>query len=155
VLAALDRELERAARYQRPLTIGMADLDGFKAINDQHGHLVGDIMLRRTAQAVADNLRSTDLVGRFGGEEFLVLLPESDLEGALRVVEKLRAAVERVSIQTDTGDALSTTISIGLASIANLPAGETPTPEALIGAADRSLYRAKQEGRNRVVVASG
>jgi diguanylate cyclase (GGDEF)-like protein len=153
VMAELDRELERAARYRRPLTIGMADLDSFKAINDQYGHLVGDIMLRKTAQTITDSLRSTDLVGRFGGEEFLILLPESDLLGAVRVVEKLRAAVERLRVETDSGDHLSTTISIGLASIANLPVGVTPTPEILIEAADRSLYRAKREGRNRIAVA--
>jgi diguanylate cyclase (GGDEF)-like protein len=153
VLGELDREIERAVRYRRPLTIAMADLDSFKAINDQHGHLAGDIMLRRAAQTVTKSLRSTDLVGRYGGEEFLILLPESETMGALQVVEKLRRAIESLRVEADSGEILSTTISIGLASIAGLPASVPLTAEALIEAADRSLYQAKQEGRNRVSVA--
>ena len=100
VLADLDRELARAVRYSRPLTIGMVDIDRFKRVNDDHGHLAGDVLLRKVSRVIEESLRATDIVGRYGGEEFLVLLPESDRESSLRVVERLRSAVENLEVET-------------------------------------------------------
>jgi diguanylate cyclase (GGDEF)-like protein len=153
VMQEMQRELERAIRYRRPLVVGMADIDRFKEINDRYGHLAGDLVLRAVAGVISKQLRSTDLVGRFGGEEFLLLLPESDLVGAVRVVEKLREAVEGLVVETDAGDRLSVTVSVGVASVADFPHLASVTSEAILSAADASLYRAKEGGRNRVAVA--
>lgn len=152
VLAELEGEMERAVRYRRPLTVAMADIDRFKRVNDQHGHLAGDMMLRAVAATISSCVRSTDLVGRYGGEEFLLLLPESELDGALAVVEKLREAVEDLEMKSDEGETLSVTISVGVASIARLQGDGELTPRRVIAAVDRSLYDAKDGGRNRVVV---
>jgi diguanylate cyclase (GGDEF)-like protein len=149
VLAHLDRELQRAVRHHRPLAVGMADLDNFKQINDRHGHLVGDSVLKRVAQAITSGLRSADLVGRYGGEEFLFVLPESDAEGAQVVAEKIRRAVADIQLRLDTRTILSVTVSIGLATLAE-PSGTT-TAERLIAAADRRLLEAKAAGRDRVL----
>ena len=96
ILEILDQELERADRYDRPLTVGMADLDHFKEVNDRYGHLAGDTLLKQVAEVLAGGLRSTDAVGRYGGEEFLIVLPETDLAGARVVADKLRRLVEGV-----------------------------------------------------------
>lgn len=152
VQAELEREFERALRYGRPLTVAMIDLDRFKQVNDRYGHLAGDLLLRRVASVIERNLRSTDILGRFGGEEFLLLLPESDTDAARSVVEKLRLAVEGLEVETDRGDELGITVSIGLASLEDLPEGVEPGPESLLEVADRSLYHAKRAGRNRVSI---
>lgn len=152
IRAELERELERALRYARPLSVAMLDIDRFKRINDRYGHLAGDLLLRRVTSVIARNLRTTDILGRFGGEEFLLLLPESDVEAARHVVEKLRLAVEGLEVETDAGDELGVTVSIGLASLEDLPEGVEPDPDSLLEAADRSLYRAKSAGRNRVAI---
>lgn len=163
ILEKLEMELQRAQRYERPLTVGLADLDHFKEINDHFGHLAGDSLLKRISAAIENSLRATDMVGRYGGEEFLLILPETDLRGAQKVAEKVRRAVQEVrlevardALQTNggaeaDGDA-SVTISIGLASLDRLrEEGLTvATQRDLIAAADRSLYQAKGSGRNRV-----
>jgi diguanylate cyclase (GGDEF)-like protein len=150
ILATLDQELERAVRYQRPLSVGMADLDHFKRVNDTHGHLTGDALLKRVAQTLASGLRSTDALGRYGGEEFFFVLPETDLDGAAQVAEKLRRNVELLQDPVEGAEGLSVTISIGLAELT--AGGITPvTGEALIAAADRKLLEAKRAGRNRVM----
>ncbi|HEY2738705.1 MAG TPA: diguanylate cyclase [Thermoanaerobaculia bacterium] len=149
ILAQLDKELERAERYERPLTIAMADLDYFKEVNDRYGHLAGDTLLKRIAQVIAGALRSTDWIGRYGGEEFLFLLPETDLAGACGVAEKIRLLVQRTQVPMDNGGTAGVTLSIGLASLDDAP-GRTITARNLIAAADRSLYEAKNGGRNRV-----
>jgi diguanylate cyclase (GGDEF)-like protein len=146
ILEQLDRELARALRYGRPLTIAMADLDHFKAINDRHGHLAGDALLRRVAQVLAAGLRGTDWIGRYGGEEFLLVLPETDMAGGAAVAEKIRALVQGTWVETENGEAFRATLSIGLASLAGLGM----TGRDLVAAADRSLYAAKDGGRNRV-----
>jgi diguanylate cyclase (GGDEF)-like protein len=150
ILEQLERELQRAVRYRRPLAIGMADLDHFKDVNDRFGHLAGDALLKRVAQTIQAELRSTDAVGRYGGEEFLLVLPETDLPSAVRVAEKVRGVVERTRLPLDGGETVHATVSIGLGALSELPAGETPTVRDLIALADRSLYRAKKAGRNRV-----
>lgn len=151
ILEQLERELERARRYGRPLTIAMADLDHFKKVNDRHGHLAGDTLLRRISQVVAEGLRSTDWIGRYGGEEFLLLLPETDMAGAGAVAEKLRSLVQRTVVPIEEGALTRVTISIGLASLEDvLPRDGKVTARDLIAAADRSLYEAKNGGRNRV-----
>lgn len=151
ILEQLDRELERAQRYGRPLTVAVADLDHFKRVNDRHGHLTGDTLLRQVAQVVAGELRSTDWIGRYGGEEFLFVLPETDILGAVIMAEKIRDLVQRTAVLTEDGAAVGVTISIGLASLEEVAAGEVSvTARDLIAAADRSLYLAKESGRNRI-----
>jgi len=151
ILEHLDKELERAQRYGRPLTLAMADLDHFKEVNDRYGHLAGDTLLKAVSQVASDGLRSTDMIGRYGGEEFLVVLPETDIAGAVNVAEKIRSLVQRTTVPMDDGTPVRVTISIGLASLRD---GTThpgrATARDLIAAADRSLYEAKHSGRNRV-----
>ena len=150
VLEVARRELRRALRYERPLTLGMADIDGFKYINDVNGHLAGDLLLRRVGQVLKNGLRASDVLGRYGGDEFLILLPETDSAAALGVAEKIRARIERERIKMESGVVLQATVSIGLASLADLHGVQGPTVASLLGMADEALYRAKREGRNRV-----
>jgi diguanylate cyclase (GGDEF)-like protein len=151
ILELLDHELERAQRYGRPLTLAMADLDHFKEVNDRFGHLAGDTLLKAIAQAAGEGLRSADAIGRYGGEEFLVVLPETDIAGAVAVAEKIRSQVQKTAVPLDDGTLVRVTISIGLASLLDgEPRPERFTARDLIAAADRSLYEAKNGGRNRV-----
>ncbi|HEX2254286.1 MAG TPA: diguanylate cyclase [Thermoanaerobaculia bacterium] len=151
ILENLQTELNRAQRYTRPLTIGLADLDHFKEINDRHGHLAGDSLLKRIAAAIQESLRSSDAVGRYGGEEFLIVLPETPLAGGQIAAEKMRRAVEAVRLTLDDGHEAAVTISVGLASLEQYRDSPVPlTIRDLIAAADRALYQAKNEGRNRV-----
>lgn len=150
ILLELERELERASRYGRPLTVGMADLDEFKAINDGHGHLVGDSLLASVAQAMASALRTSDALGRYGGDEFLLVLPETALDGAAVVADKVRDLVGKVRVLTGDGRTVTTSVSIGLASLEELDEPQRLSAEALIASADRNLFRAKQRGRNCV-----
>ncbi len=144
--AELHLEWQLSRRHDRPLSFVMLDLDHFKLLNDAHGHLVGDIVLREAAAAVAANLRDTDTAYRYGGEEMAVLLRETDLDEGLVVAERLRAAVAAVTVP---GHAVSVTTSVGLAQAS--PA--TTDGSALVAAADAALYQAKSAGRNRVAVA--
>ncbi|HYL06632.1 MAG TPA: diguanylate cyclase [Thermoanaerobaculia bacterium] len=151
ILDQLNHELERAQRYGRPLTLAMADLDHFKEVNDRYGHLAGDTLLKAVSQVASEGLRSTDMIGRYGGEEFLVVLPETDIAGAVSVAEKIRSLVQKTSVPMEDGTMVRVTISIGLASLRDgQPRQERATARDLIGAADRSLYQAKNKGRNRV-----
>jgi diguanylate cyclase (GGDEF)-like protein len=143
-------ELDRAARTGEPLAVAIADIDHFKAVNDTHGHLTGDIVLATLAAAMRALLREYDIVGRFGGEEFTVLLPHTTADEAVRVAERLREKVAQLTI-TATGSSapdtqLSVTISIGLAAVA----AARRDLNDLIAAADAALYRAKDAGRNQV-----
>lgn len=151
ILEQLERELARALRYNRPLSLGMADIDRFKEVNDSYGHLIGDSLLSLVARALSGALRSTDAVGRYGGEEFLLLFPETDAASAPLVADKLRRVVEGLELRTAEGELLRTTISVGLASLEELAGGEPVSAAALISLADARLLTAKRLGRNRVV----
>ncbi|MFL6197334.1 MAG: diguanylate cyclase [Thermoanaerobaculia bacterium] len=150
ILEQLDRELERALRYGRPLTIAMADLDHFKQVNDRYGHLAGDALLRRVAQLISGALRGTDWIGRYGGEEFLIVLPETDLAGGAAVAEKIRTLVQGTRLPAEDGGPPGVTVSIGLATLSDLADPGKPAGRDLIAVADRSLYDAKNAGRNQV-----
>jgi diguanylate cyclase (GGDEF)-like protein len=143
---ALD-ELQRAGRQQRECALLMVDLDRFKEKNDTYGHLVGDVVLRDVAQLIRGHLRDIDLMGRFGGEEFVILLPETDIAQALPIAQRLKQLVEVHPIRA-YDELLSQTVSIGLA----VYPSQGATLEALVERADQALYAAKHEGRNRVVV---
>lgn len=150
VLDLLERESARAIRYRRPLAIGMADIDYFKRVNDQYGHLTGDAVLKLIAQNLASGLRASDSIGRYGGEEFLFVLPETDLAGAVRVAEKLRGDVERLQLPVEKDEPIQVTISIGLAQLNDSHRGEH-TVRMLLADADAALLKAKRTGRNRVM----
>lgn len=142
------RELQRSKRTARPLAALMVDADDFKAVNDSYGHAAGDQVLRNLADRCHGQLRIDDIVGRYGGEEFAIMLPETALEAAMGVAERLRAVVAATPFITDYG-ALTLTISIGVA--VHYPGDET-TLDALIDRADRAMYAAKRSGRNRVCI---
>lgn len=151
ILEQLDGELERAQRYGRPLAVAVADLDHFKKVNDLHGHLAGDTLLRHVSQVISSELRSTDRIGRYGGEEFLLVFPETDLQQAGMVAEKIRTLVQETAVSIQDGELLRATVSIGLASLNDVATGEgSVSARDLIAAADRALYLAKDLGRNRV-----
>ncbi len=151
ILRTLEQERDRAQRYRRPLTVAMADLDLFKRVNDQHGHLAGDALLQRVAQTLKTNLRTTDAVGRYGGEEFLMVLPETTLSGACLVADKLRQKVAEIRLPVSPTETLRITVSIGLASFSPEQDAVAPSSRELIEAADRQLLLAKRSGRNRVM----
>lgn len=139
-----------AGRYRRPLSVAMLDLDHFKAVNDAHGHDGGDAVLRAVTRAVAGALREADLLGRWGGEELLAILPETDAAGALALAERLRAAVQALRVE-HAGGTIVVTVSVGLATwVPSSSGAEAPSTEALLKQADQALYRAKARGRNRV-----
>jgi diguanylate cyclase (GGDEF)-like protein len=140
---ALHAEAARAERLETPLSVVLADLDGFKDINDEHGHAVGDEVLRAFAEVLRDTLRESDLAGRWGGEEFLLLLPGADEEGAAQFAERVRIALAGRDIPSVSG--LRVTASFGVAEWAR----ETNTQQ-LVAAADSALYRAKRAGKDRV-----
>ncbi|HLT31693.1 MAG TPA: GGDEF domain-containing protein [Myxococcaceae bacterium] len=142
----LRREFSACLRHQLPLALVLFDLDHFKRINDTYGHPAGDEVLRRVAERVSATVRAEDLFARYGGEEFAVLLRDASGPQALIAAERLRSAIADRPIVVD-GQPLPVTISVG---VAILGQGDTDRPEALIDAADRALYRAKREGRNRV-----
>ena len=140
---ALHAEAARAERLETPLSVVLADLDGFKDVNDVHGHAVGDAVLRVFAEVLRETLRESDVAGRWGGEEFLLLLPGADEEGAAQLAERVRVALAARDIPGVVG--LRVTASFGVAEYA----GETNT-EQLVAAADSALYAAKRAGKNRV-----
>ena len=115
LLGDLFTEVERAGRYERALSIAFVDIDHFKAVNDSYGHPAGDLVLRGVAQTIAANLRASDRIGRYGGEEFMLILTETDVEEAATLSEKLRELIERKRFSIEGNDALSVTISIGIA----------------------------------------
>jgi diguanylate cyclase (GGDEF)-like protein len=147
LLEFLDRELARSARYQRPLSLILFDLDHFKAVNDEYGHLAGDFTLRDLAACVRSVIRKEELLARYGGEEFVVVLPECSVASALEVAERIRHIVEQHRVQFEDRT-FHVTISLG---IATTEGDSSLTPAELLRQADERLYQAKRSGRNRAV----
>src|SRR6266513_3109063 len=143
---AADRLFGQALRYARPASMLMIDLDNLKSVNDSHGHEAGNRLLRHTANAMRAELRYTDLPARYGGDEFIVLLPETPPRGALDVAERIRKAVAEKPLDMDAGK-IASSVSIGVACFPE----DGRTLDALATRADRALYEAKQKGRNCVV----
>lgn len=149
---SLDHELARAHRYGRSCSLAMIDIDFFKQYNDRHGHLQGDEVLKAAATLFCNSIRHSDIVARYGGEEFVVIMPETGRELALVVGEKLRSAVAEYPFPSgDTQPGGRLTVSVGIATFPD----DALTGRDLVAAADRALYRAKQQGRNRVEVGDG
>jgi len=148
LLEFMDREMARSARYRRPLSLMLFDVDRFKLINDRHGHLAGDAVLKQLAAQIAKQVRKEACFARYGGEEFAILMPETDGAGAEAFAEKLRAGVENGCFRYEDRQ-IDVTISVGVDEM-----GSHPDPLAFMRAVDERLYRAKAAGRNRVV-ASG
>jgi diguanylate cyclase (GGDEF)-like protein len=153
ILEILERELDRAQREQQPLGVIMADVDHFKSINDTYGHPAGDKVLHDVAQSIRSCLRPYDAVGRYGGEEFLVVLPKCTLSSAAEIAERIRHGLAQEPIATEKAS-VSISISLGVAAH-EFKVGSTEKVEiekVLIGDADAALYLAKQQGRNRVML---
>jgi two-component system cell cycle response regulator len=142
----LRREFERVERYHGGVSVLMIDIDHFKMVNDRYGHPAGDAVLREIARVLLDVLRTSDAVGRYGGEEFLVVVPHTHLEDARQTAERLRQRIENHTFRAADHE-LSVTVSIG---VATYPDGSSRSPDDLIREADAALYRAKEQGRNRV-----
>ena len=147
VMEAFSAALMRYQRHPRAFSLLMIDIDHFKVINDDHGHLAGDEVLRHVASLLREQTRQVDAVGRYGGEEFLALLDETDREAARQVAERIRTVIANSSVRYQEKE-MRVTVSIGVAEII----GPDETREQLIDRADKAMYQAKQQGRNRVVV---
>jgi diguanylate cyclase (GGDEF)-like protein len=143
----LDKEFNRARRYQHKLAVILTDIDFFKKVNDNYGHLAGDDVLRIVAQRLSDGLRGTDILGRYGGEEFLIILPETDKEGAWILAERLRQVIAAEPVEAE-GEALNVSISLGVTELRLQTAGYAQ----LIAEADVGLYQSKENGRNCVTL---
>ena len=150
----LEHLLDRCRRERTPMALVVMDLDHFKRVNDQHGHLVGDLVLRHFAAVVRQRLRASDVFGRMGGEEFCLGLPVTDRQGAVEVAEALRQSVEQLQLTGRDEQALQVTVSAGIVAVGmGAPEDLTVTVERLYGEADDLLYRAKRLGRNQIMVA--
>jgi diguanylate cyclase (GGDEF)-like protein len=149
-----DAEIARAVRTRSPLSVALVDIDHFKAVNDTHGHLMGDKALLAVTDALREQLRSYDLAGRFGGEEFVILLPQTNEANALGTAERLRAHIAEMSIPVEGGTTspacIRLTVSIGVAALGDVGTELTD----LLAAADAALYHAKRTGRNRIHAAT-
>jgi len=147
ILERLDIELARSSRQPSPLGVVMGDLDRFKLVNDTYGHLAGDAVLREAARRMKASTRKYDLLGRYGGEEFLLVLPGCDAEAAEHQAERIRGKIEGQPFPIPQQN-LKVTCSFGATAV---PPGTSARVEAVIRVADAALYQAKEEGRNRVV----
>jgi diguanylate cyclase (GGDEF)-like protein/PAS domain S-box-containing protein len=144
------QHLEVALRYHQPLSVMMFDLDHFKNLNDTFGHAVGDLFLQQVTQIACEEMRSADVIGRYGGEEFVISMPMTTILHAYPLAERIRTKVEALRIPTEKGDA-AVTISIGISEMN--PDSPTESVDVLISSADMAMYSAKQTGRNRTVIA--
>ena len=146
----VDAEIARARRQRTSVGLLLLDIDDFKAINDGHGHLGGDLVLRELGRLLLGRCRTTDLAARYGGEELAVVLPDTAMEGAEDLAQDLRRAIGALDVRAQGGRSIRLTASVGVASFPE----SAPGREALIEAADRALYEAKRTGKNRVVAAA-
>jgi diguanylate cyclase (GGDEF)-like protein len=147
-LEFLEREIARCQRYGRPLSLLMFDIDHFKQINDTHGHLTGDYVLKEMSRRLLGRIRKEELLARYGGEEFAAVLPETDHAGAMKFAEQIRQLVAAEPFEYE-GDRFKVTVSIG---VATLDGGdEAGEAAAFIRSADENLYKAKRQGRNCVI----
>jgi diguanylate cyclase (GGDEF)-like protein len=142
-------EVSRAVRYRRPLSLAVLDVDRFKDVNDTHGHLSGDTLLRGLAAILKSRRRKSDILARYGGDEFAIILPETNIVGAHLLAERMRRAVEGRGFETESRVLLTITLSAGCATLEN-----GMTARDLVGQADRALYQAKRAGSNQVCVAA-
>jgi diguanylate cyclase (GGDEF)-like protein len=142
------REFQRARRYDRPLSALMLDIDHFKRVNDNFGHAIGDQVLIEVAEICNRELRQIDLIGRFGGEEFAILLIETNLQAAQRVAERLRETIEKAIRPSNENLSILITTSVGVAYLNE----DCPNLDTLLDQADKALYVAKQSGRNKVAL---
>jgi len=149
ILEKLDEWLHHVRRYKARLAVAMLDLDHFKLVNDNYGHRIGDRVLVDAASVMRRSVRATDSLGRYGGEEFLLILPNTDVTGAAIMAERVRAFIEGTPMTDAEGCAFPITVSLGVAEVC---AGDDE--DLLLSRADSALYRAKDLGRNRVVVAA-
>jgi len=146
IMEVLQREVARMQRKQAPLSVIMVDVDHFKKVNDTYGHMAGDEVLLEVAKRMRSSVRPYDAIGRYGGEEFLIVLGECDPETALDIAERARSRIACENVETQSGK-VSTTVSLGITSVTS-----SCGPDKLIHTADLALYRAKEGGRNRVEV---
>lgn len=144
-----DLEINRAIRYDNPISFQIMDIDFFKHVNDTHGHKAGDSVLKKLGEVCRQTLREIDIIGRWGGEEFAIMLPETGIEKAAEVAERLRKALASTIITLHDRPPISFTVSIGVASLYS----NTNNLDLLFGIADKALYEAKKTGRNKVCVA--
>lgn len=150
----LEQRLQEAfkvsERYQRPLSVLMVDIDHFKGVNDRYGHPIGDEVLKWVSQSLDSRLRTTDILGRYGGEEFLILLPETDLQGAVKLAQNLVTRIAALPAD-QLAEGLQITVSIGVSSYPE----QVQSAESLVSVADQHLYQAKKSGRNRYTAGEG
>lgn len=149
VVERLEEEFGRSRRYQRNLSLILFDFDHFKQVNDDHGHPAGDFVLEQACGRISKSLRKEDVIGRFGGEEFMIILPETKLETAVQLAEKMRTMMEKEHYAYE-GKLLQVTASLGVAAVD----ASMKTHDDLLKAADKALYEAKRSGRNKVSVSS-
>lgn len=142
----LEREIARCSRYERPLSLLMFDIDHFKSINDTHGHLTGDYVLKEMAKRLLGRIRKEELLARYGGEEFACVLPETDHAGAMTFAEQIRTIIGDTPFEYE-GDTITVTVSVGVSTLT----GEAIEPTAFIKRSDDNLYKAKRSGRNCVI----
>ncbi len=154
VLDKIEVELNRSLRHGSPMSLMMLDIDNFKQINDRFGHQSGDQVLQTVGQIMRDSCRVYDIPGRYGGEEFCLMLPETRIENSLAVAERIRLRLESTAVHF-LGEAIHVTTSIGVAAIDSVPEEGLFGAASLIERADRALYRAKDGGRNRVELWNG
>jgi diguanylate cyclase (GGDEF)-like protein len=145
-METLEREMGRAQRYRRDLSLIMFDIDHFKKINDTYGHLAGDHVLKQLASVIKTRIRREDILSRYGGEEFAIILPEIDTHNSTQFAEKIRALIEKAVFRFEDTD-IPVTISVGVASVAP----DVHEAQEFIRRADAKLYEAKEQGRNRVI----
>jgi two-component system cell cycle response regulator len=150
ILDKLNELINLANRYKEDFSLSMLDIDHFKKVNDRYGHLTGDEVLEKIAVLIRRNIRETDIVGRYGGEEFIIILPKTNLSSAWVVAERLRTIIEKTEMKDSAGNAFTITVSQGLVGWER-----DEDAASLISRADEALYKAKEKGRNRVQILLG